>query len=108
MIDFKRFAEKIRDKVLKRGYSVDPEVLAEQLEEDAKRLRLYKSVFSTDDGKWVLLDLMREGGLLSSHDADNSLTLAHLEGKRSMAVRIASSLGLSFEQTIQFYADNAR
>lgn len=91
MVDFKRIAEVIRGKVLRRGYSVDPAVLAEKLEEDAKRIQLYNSVFSTNDGRLVLTDLMTEGGLLSSHDVDNPLTLARLEGKRAMAIRIASS-----------------
>lgn len=104
MIDFRYLAEKIKNKALGRGYTVDSVVLAEQLEEDERRLRLYKSVFATEAGKEVLLDLMVEGGLLSSPEIDDALTLAHCEGKRAMAVRIASSLGLNFEQVVQMYS----
>ncbi|CAL9918208.1 conserved hypothetical protein [Candidatus Liberibacter solanacearum] len=108
MVDFRILAETIKSKVFCRGISVDSDLLAQQLAEDEKRLRLYKSVFATEAGKWVLMDLMADGGLLSSHDTEHSLTLAHCEGKRAMAVRIASSLGLSFEQVVQMYTDNAQ
>ncbi|KQC48674.1 hypothetical protein AP064_05590 [Candidatus Liberibacter solanacearum] len=104
MIDFRYLAEKIKNKALGCGYTVDSVVLAEQLEEDERRLRLYKSVFATEAGKEVLLDLMVEGGLLSSPEIDDALKLAHCEGKRTMAVRIASSLGLNFEQIVQMYS----
>ncbi|MFT4325443.1 MAG: hypothetical protein AB3P25_03535 [Candidatus Liberibacter psyllaurous] len=104
MIDFKAIAEKIKNTALGRGYTVDPVVLAERLEEDEKRLRLYKSVFATEAGKEVLIDLMVEGGLLSYPEIDDALKLAHCEGKRAMAVRIASSLGLNFEQIVQMYS----
>ncbi|AKK20064.1 hypothetical protein HUT03_02135 [Candidatus Liberibacter africanus] len=108
MIDFMRLAETIKNKVFSRGYTVDPIVLAEKLEEDERRLRSYKSIFATPEGRFVLTDLMIEGGLLSSHDTEHSLILAHREGKRAMAVRIASNLGLSFEQVVQMYSDNPR
>ncbi|ONI59080.1 hypothetical protein AYJ09_01460 [Candidatus Liberibacter solanacearum] len=108
MIDFRMLAETIKNKVFLRGISVDSDLLAQQLAEDEKRLRLYKSVFATEEGKWVLMDLMADGGLLSSPDVEHSLTLAHFEGKRAMAVRIASSLGLNFEQVVQMYSDNAQ
>ncbi|MEG8099537.1 Bbp19 family protein [Candidatus Liberibacter brunswickensis] len=105
MVDFSYIVEKIKRKANQRGYQVDKDALNKQLQTDERRLRLYKQVFSTEAGKWVLNDLMSTGGLLASFETDSSLHLAHLEGKRAMAVYIASNLGLTFAQVIEMYSD---
>lgn len=108
MVNFKELAESIKNKAFSRGYTVDSNALAGQLAEDERRLRHYKQVYSTPEGRFVLTDLMIEGGLLSSISNASACQLALLEGKRSLAVHIASNCGLSFEQFVQMYADNAQ
>ncbi|QOI69855.1 cell wall-binding repeat-containing protein [Liberibacter phage P-PA19-1] len=108
MVNFRKLADMIKNKVFSRGYTVDPNALAGQLAEDERRIRHYKHVYSTPEGRFVLTDLMVEGGLLSSVSNDSAHQLALLEGKRSLAVHIASNCGLSFERIVQMYSDNPR
>jgi len=58
------------------------------------RGRMYRNVFDTPDGKWVLNDLLQEAGLweVSTIPGDPSLS-AHHDGKRAMALYILSKLG---------------
>lgn len=53
----------------------------------------YQRVFGSDDGRMVLTDLLRHGGLLeTSHEPGDPCTTAFNEGRRSMACEILAQL----------------
>lgn len=72
---------------------------------EKKRVSQYQAVFATPEGRAVLLDLLEEGGLLRPFGeyTHNEGFLAYWEGRRSMAVFIASTLGTTMEQLIHIY-----
>lgn len=84
---------------------MESQALEEKLRRDEQRLRTYQSVFSTTEGRWVLMDLMREGGLLSFFDTNDPIQLSMRSGKRAMAIYIAESLALTFDQVIRSYTE---
>jgi hypothetical protein len=56
------------------------------------KIAKYKEVFSTVNGKWVLLDLMKTHGILMS-SAENEPHMTYFrEGARSVVVRILRTL----------------
>jgi hypothetical protein len=55
--------------------------------------RAWKAVYATAEGKRVVQDLLREGGILSvSHVPGDSYSTAFAEGKRAMALHVAERL----------------
>lgn len=65
------------------------------------RIAKYRDAFSTDAGRWVLLDLMRAHGmLLSSVDSDPHLTYFR-EGARSVVIRILRTLQVDEQELIK-------
>lgn len=65
------------------------------------RIAKYRDVFSTEAGKWVLLDLMRAHGILNS-SADNDPHMTYFrEGARSVVVRILRTLQVDEQELIK-------
>lgn len=109
MIDFKGAVARIRAVMFSKGRSkgliIDEQRLENELREQDKKLRLYKRVYSTDEGKFVLLDLMREAGLLDFVTTHDSTELAVRTGRRHMAVYIAELLNFEFEHIVDSYME---
>ena len=70
--------------------------LADQLRRLAPRIALhhaYQGVFGTPEGRMVLHDLLREGGMLkTSHVLNDPADTAFREGKRAMALHLVGRL----------------
>lgn len=61
---------------------------------DKKTLNAYKKVFSSEEGKEVLADLMKVGRVFeSTFDANNPCKTAYNEGIRNIVLRIINFLG---------------
>lgn len=60
--------------------------------EKAELVRSYKAVFSTDQGKKVLYDLMKTFHVLHSTMDANPQELAYNEGARSVVLRILRTI----------------
>ena len=79
-----------------------------QDEQYLKNVRLYKSVFETENGQRVLWDLMKASGFcVSGFDADPYKT-AFNEGLRSMAIRIINILELDEEKVRNLMAEQRK
>lgn len=61
MVDLKFIVKKIKSVALREGYSVDERRCESVLADEAKRLAMFKHVYNTPEGKWVLDELMSEG-----------------------------------------------
>ncbi|ADV02542.1 hypothetical protein Q7M48_05440 (plasmid) [Candidatus Liberibacter asiaticus] len=73
--------------------------------EKVEQVRRYKSVFATFEGRWVLLDIMREGGLLATELSNDPIALARREGKRTIALYITDLIALEAEELISAYRE---
>jgi len=62
--------------------------------ERAERIRAYKRVFESEDGKRVLQDLMKSCHVFSSTMDANPHELAYREGERSTVLRIMRTLNI--------------
>lgn len=66
-----------------------PEIRAKILRRNAR----YRAVFNTPDGQWVLRDLLRSAGV--GKIAENNPNLTFNDGKRFLALHIATILNIS-------------
>lgn len=83
------------------------ERLQTMLERMAPRLRLaraYQATFDTLDGKRVLHDILREGGVLttSMFEGDQGHATAFREGKRALALHVLERLRWSEAEIVAF------
>lgn len=62
--------------------------------ERAERIRAYKRIFESEDGKIVLQDLMRSCHVFSSTMDPNPTEHAYKEGERSVVLRIMRTLNI--------------
>lgn len=62
--------------------------------ERAERIRSYKRVFESDDGKVVLHDLMRSCHIFNSTMDANPTEHAYREGERSVVLRILKTINI--------------
>lgn len=79
------------------------EKLRESIEADEERRRKYKTVFETSEGRWVLLDIIREAGFLKSIKSTDPLEMAKSVGKREVALSIVDDLALDSGFLISLY-----
>lgn len=62
--------------------------------ERAERIRAYKRVFESEDGKVVLQDLMKSCHIFTSTMDANPTEHAYKEGERSVVLRIMRTLNI--------------
>lgn len=55
-------------------------------------IRCYKKVFSTEDGKRVLYDLINSSGILNEGFTKNAGQMAYLSGRKSIVLNILGTL----------------
>lgn len=68
------------------------------------RVRTYKAIFETEDGKRVLYDLMKQHHVLGALPAKDAHEIFRAEGERNVVLRIMSILNIDpmlFEQKIK-------
>lgn len=61
-------------------------------QERAERIRAYKRVFESDDGKLVLSDLIKVCHVFNTVMDANPVEMAYKEGERSVVLRILRTL----------------
>lgn len=57
-----------------------------------EQIQRYRALFSTDDGKWVLADLLTEFAERTSFDPTNQYATAFWEGQRHVLLTIQARL----------------
>ncbi|MBY7649778.1 MAG: hypothetical protein C4617_04745 [Candidatus Liberibacter europaeus] len=72
-------------------------------EEDEYRKRIYKTVFATSEGRWVLLDIINASGFLKSIITNDPIEMAKTVGKREVALSIVDDLALDSGILIDLY-----
>lgn len=66
----------------------------------------YKAVFTTEDGKKVLWDLMKASGFLDASYTNCSIAMAHSEGRRSIVLDIMKKLNVDVMQLQELMEKN--
>jgi hypothetical protein len=76
--------------------------MEKQLKEALKVNIAYKKTFSTDEGKMVLMDLVKSSGMMaSSFVANDPYATAFNEGARSIVVRLIDTIQIDPEKYIK-------
>lgn len=78
----------------------------DQLRKKSRRVQIYKAVFGTPDGKWVLKDLLRlykSYGTTMVENDPNGRIHAFQEGQRSVPVGITNILTIDFDELCELY-----
>lgn len=80
-------ARRLNDKQALRKYSLE-------------QIQRYRSCFGTDDGKWVLADLLSEFAERTSFDPTNQYATAFWEGQRHVLLAIQTRLKFETKELI--------
>lgn len=63
-----------------------------------EKMRRYRDVFSTREGRIVLYDLLSDGGWIRSTFSENPYTMAYNNGKRDFVMGLLNTLALTPKQ----------